>query len=101
MFLSVMQRPDFRTISDFRLHKRKYLEGYFVEVLKICGKAGLYKLEHVSIDGSKIKANDSKKKTKEEDELVRHEERVKNILDNVDAIDKKETARSLSRRRVF
>lgn len=90
MYLSGMQRPDFRTISDFRLKKRKYLEDYFVSVLNICSQVGLYKLDHISIDGSKIKANASKKKTKEEDELNKYEERVKGILDEAEGIDKKE-----------
>lgn len=90
MYLSGMQRPDFRTISDFRLKKRKYLEGCFIEVLGICSKMGLYKLEHVSIDGSKIKANASKKKTKEEQGVVRYEEKVKKILDEAEEKDRQE-----------
>ncbi|MEW5843327.1 MAG: IS1182 family transposase [Bacteroidota bacterium] len=90
MYLSAQQRPDFRTISDFRLTKRKYLESYFIQVLEICKEAGLYRLQHISVDGSKIKANASKKKTKEEDELIRYEEVVKSILRAADEADKKE-----------
>ncbi len=90
MYLTGMQRPDFRTISDFRLNKRKYIEGYFKQVLEICKEAGLYTLKHVSVDGSKIKANASKKKTKEEDELNEYEETVKRILQEADEKDTKE-----------
>lgn len=90
MFLSGMQRPDFRTISDFRLNKRDYLEEYFIQILQICKQAGLYKLNHVSIDGSKIKANASKKKTQDEEDLLRNEKAVKKILEEAEAIDKEE-----------
>ena len=40
----------------------KALAKLFVQVLKLCEKAGLVKLGHVALDGSKIKANASKHK---------------------------------------
>lgn len=90
MYLSGMQRPDFRTISDFRLNKRKYIQDCFRQVLMICKQLGMISLGHISIDGSKIKANASKKKTKNEDELIRYEEQVKQILDQAEEIDHQE-----------
>jgi transposase len=54
--------PDFRTISDFRKRHLKALGGLFVQVLKLAEKAGLVKLGHVALDGTKIKANASKHK---------------------------------------
>ena len=54
--------PDFRTISDFRKRHLKALAGLFVQVLKLTEKAGLVKLGHVALDGTKIKANASKHK---------------------------------------
>jgi transposase len=54
--------PDFRTISDFRRRHLKALAALFVQVLKLAEKAGLVKLGHVALDGSKIKANASKHK---------------------------------------
>jgi transposase len=54
--------PDFRTISDFRKRHLKALAGLFVQVLKLAEKAGLVKLGHVALDGTKIKANASKHK---------------------------------------
>lgn len=54
--------PDFRTISDFRKRHLKALSGLFVQVLKLAEKAGLVKLGHVALDGTKIKANASKHK---------------------------------------
>jgi len=90
MYLSAMQRPDFRTISDFRLYKREYIISYFKQVLELCKEAGLYSLKHISVDGSKIKANASKKKTKNEEELVEYEEAVKEILKQAEEEDRKE-----------
>ena len=42
--------------------------GAFVQVLKLCKRAGLVKLGHVALDGTKIKANASK----QGDELRAH-----------------------------
>lgn len=60
--VTAMQRPDFRTISDFRKRHSAALRGLFVQVLRLCREAGLVKLGHVALDGTKIKANASKHK---------------------------------------
>jgi transposase len=52
-----MQRPDFRTISEFRKRHLKALGGLFRQILLLCRAAGLVKLGHVALDGTKIKAN--------------------------------------------
>jgi transposase len=62
MMIVAGDRPDFRTISDFRQRHLKALAGLFVQVLKLAEKAGLVKLGHVALDGTKIKANASKHK---------------------------------------
>ncbi|UPJ68295.1 transposase [Bradyrhizobium sp. 191] len=49
--------PDFRTISEFRKRHLAALSGLFRQVLKLCREAGLVKLGHVALDGTKIKAN--------------------------------------------
>lgn len=54
--------PDFRTISEFRRRHLKALAGLFVQVLQLAEKAGLVKLGHVALDGTKIKANASRHK---------------------------------------
>lgn len=55
-------KPDFRTISEFRKRHLKALSGLFVQVLKLCTEAGLVKLGHVALDGTKLKANASRHK---------------------------------------
>ena len=57
-----MQRPDFRTISDFRKRHLAALSSLFQQVLQLCRAAGLVKLGHVALDGTKLKANASKYK---------------------------------------
>jgi hypothetical protein len=53
---------DFRTISEFRRRHLQALAGLFVQVLKLAGKAGLVKLGHVALDGTKVRANASRHK---------------------------------------
>ena len=62
MAVAAMQKPDFRTISDFRLRHLGALAGLFQQVLELCVEAGLVKLGHVALDGTKVKANASKHK---------------------------------------
>ena len=58
--LAANNTPDFRTISDFRKDHLEALSGLFLQVLALCQRAGLVKLGHVSLDGTKVKANASK-----------------------------------------
>ena len=57
--LAANNTTNFRTISDFRKDHLKALSGLFLQMLKLCRKAGLVKLGHISLDGTKIKANAS------------------------------------------
>jgi transposase len=56
-FMSIvgLDAPDFRTIASFRKRHLKALAKLFVQVLRLCEKAGLVNLGHVALDGSKIK----------------------------------------------
>ena len=62
MAVTALQQPDFRTLSEFRKRHLKALGGLFVQVLQLCRGAGLVKLGHVALDGTKIRANASKHK---------------------------------------
>ena len=62
MMIAALDPPDFRTICDFRKRHLRALAGLFVQVLRLAEKAGLVKLGHVALDGTKIKANASKHK---------------------------------------
>jgi len=92
--ISANNTPDFRTISDFRKDHLKALAALFVQVLKLCQKAGLVKLGHVSIDGTKIKANASKHKAmsykRMKEEEARLETEVQELLKKAEAVDEEE-----------
>jgi len=62
MAVTGMSKPDHSTICDFRNVHREPLCGLFVQVLALCRDAGLAKMGHVSLDGTKIRANASKHK---------------------------------------
>ncbi len=62
MMIVAHDAPDFRTIADFRKRHLAALAELFLQVLKLAEKAGLAKLGHVALDGTKIKANASKHK---------------------------------------
>ena len=65
--------PDFRTISEFRRRHLKALARLFTQVLKLAEKAGLVKLGHVALDGTKIKANASKHKAMSYERMKKRE----------------------------
>jgi transposase len=56
------QHPDHDSIAAFRQRHLQALARLFVQVLQLCEAAGLVKLGHVALDGTKIKANASKHK---------------------------------------
>ena len=73
MAVTGLNQPDFRTISDFRKRHLQALSGLFVQVLKLCRQAGLAKLGHVALDGTKVKANASKHKSMSYERLNKKE----------------------------
>ena len=91
MLIVAQDPPDFRTISEFRRRHLKALEKLFVQVLKLAEKAGLVKLGHVALDGTKIKANASKHKAMSYDRMKKRElelqEEVRRRLAEAEAAD--------------
>src|SRR5881296_1337008 len=55
-------RPDFRTISDFRKLHLEPFKDVFVHVVRLAGEAGLVRLGNVATDGTKIQGNASRHK---------------------------------------
>jgi len=77
MAVTGLNRPDFRTVSDFRKRHLPALQGLFVQVLKLCQHAGLVKLGHVALDGTKVAANASKRKAMSYGRMLQTEKRLK------------------------
>jgi transposase len=82
-FLSADTHPDHDTIAAFRKRHLDGLAGLFVQVLRLCQKAGLVKLGHVAIDGTKIKANASKHQAMSYDRMNETEERLRQEVDEL------------------
>jgi transposase len=60
--LAANEHPDHDSIAGFRKRHLDALAGLFVQVLRLCQAAGLVKVGHVALDGTKIQANASKHK---------------------------------------
>ena len=95
--LAANNTPDFRTISDFRKDHLRALAGLFLQVLKLCQKAGLVKLGHVALDGTKIKANASRHKAmsykRMKEEETRLEAEIVELMKKAEAVDEEEDHR--------
>ena len=80
-YLSGDQHPDHATIAEFRKRHLDALSGLFTQALLLCSKAGLVKLGHVSIDGTRIKANASKHKAMSYKRMNETEARLQQEID--------------------
>lgn len=93
-FLSADQHPDHDSIAAFRQRHLKALASLFLQVLQLCQKAGLVKLGHVALDGTKLKANASKHKAMSYDRMVEAEkklvEEVRQLLEDAQRTDEQE-----------
>lgn len=94
MWLSGMQEPDFRTISDFRKAKITEVKKIFQQVLGICVELGMVRCGKVSIDGTKIEADSSRNKMSYrkvlEKRKVNYEEQIDKILQEAEENDRLE-----------
>ena len=70
------QQPDHSRISDFRRQHLVALAGLFVQVLRLCQKAGLVSLGQVALDGTKVKANASKHKAMSHERVLKSEKQL-------------------------
>lgn len=75
--LAAGEHPHFTTINEFRARHREALAALFGQVLQACMSAGLVKLGHVAIDGTKMKANASKHKAMSYERMAKEEQRLK------------------------
>jgi transposase len=94
MAVTALDKPDHTTIHNFRSRHRAALAELFVQVLRLCQKAGLVKLGHVALDGTKMKANASKHRAMSYGRMLKVEpelaEEVERWLSNADQVDEEE-----------
>src|SRR5665213_25116 len=80
-YLSADEHPDHDTIAEFRKRHLEALAGLFTQALLLGEKAGLVKLGHVAIDGTKLKANASKHKAQSYARMGETEQRLKQEIE--------------------
>jgi len=95
--LSANQHPDHDTIAEFRKRHLVALGRIFLQVLELCRQAGLVKLGHVALDGTKVKANASKHKAMSYEHMQRKADELQaeiaRLLATAEATDTAEDAR--------
>jgi transposase len=100
--LAANQHPDHATIAEFRRRHLEALARLFVQVLRLCEKAGLVRLGHVALDGTKMRANASKHKAmsygRMEEKVGELEAQVADLMAAAEATDQAEDAQHGSRR---
>ena len=70
------QQPDHSRISEFRRRNLDALKGLFIQILRLCQKAGMVSLGHVALDGTKVQANASKHKAMSHERMLRAEKEL-------------------------
>ncbi len=94
--LAADQHPDHDSLAEFRKRHLTALAGLFVQGLQLCQAAGLVKLGHVALDGTKLKANASKHKAMSYGRMAeterRLEEEVQALLRQAEQVDAAEDA---------
>ena len=82
-YLTADQHPDHDTIANFRQQHLESLSRLFVQALQLCQKAGLVKLGHVAIDGTKLQANASAHKSMSYGKLSEQEQYWRQQVDEL------------------
>ena len=89
IYLAAWQRPNFRTINNFRKNNLKELGDLFVQIVHICQNLKMIKLGHISIDSSRFKANAADRRAYDRKRIDRE---MKHLLDQAEKEDQEEDA---------
>ncbi|MEQ1572550.1 MAG: transposase [Myxococcota bacterium] len=96
-YLAGGQHPEFSTICTFRRTHLAAVEDLFRQVVRLARGAGLLKMGHVSLDGSKVDANASKHKAMSYERMEADEHRleaeIRGLLARAEDQDRVEDAR--------
>jgi transposase len=79
-YLAANQHPDHASIAAFRHEQMPLLADLFLQALRLCEKAGLVKLGNVAIDGTKILANASTRRSVPYEKLKESEAYWKKVV---------------------
>jgi transposase len=96
-YLTGGERPDHDTVCTFRVRHLEAFRALFVDTLRLARGSGLKKLGHLSVDGSKWKANASKHKAmsygRMEESMKKLDEQIDRLLEEAAALDAEEDKR--------
>ena len=88
------QQPDHSRISEFRRRNLDALSALFVQILRLCQKAGMVSLGLVALDGTKVKANASKHKAMSHERMLKAEaqleKEIQELLSEAEIVDAQE-----------
>lgn len=94
MYLSALQQPDFRTINRFRKDNAEVLKDLFVQIVRLCVEMGMVSVGTIAIDGTKLKANASYRKTKRaatlDEDIKNIDKQIESILEECEKTDSRE-----------
>jgi transposase len=77
------ERPDFRTISDFRKLHLEAFKDMFVQVVRLAAEAGLVRLGNRATDGTKIQGNASRHKAMSYGYMQKEVERLREDIETL------------------
>ena len=96
-WLAAGQAPDHRSIARFRKRHLSALGQVFVQALALCQAAGMVKLGRVALDGTKLRANASRRKAMSYARMSGKEKilagEVSDLLAEAERIDRDEDAK--------
>ena len=75
--------PDDKTISNFRKENKKAITGVFKQFSMLCNELGLYGKEIIAVDGSKFRANNSRRKNYTKNKVKKCLSTMKKQLKNI------------------
>ena len=94
IYLAGGQRPDYRTLARFRRRNTKEIKRLFKQTVLFCARLGMVNLGHLSLDGTKLKANTSKHKAmsygRMKEEEKRLEREIEELMQQAEAVDSEE-----------
>ena len=86
MYLTGNEKPDFRTIRNFKKESKELIENASKKTVSIAKALGIPNLGHISTDGTKMKANASNNYTLSKEEI----EEIRRIIEKGIAMDEEE-----------
>src|SRR5271169_332129 len=96
MRISHLNCPNFRVLSDFRKDNPDFLKDCFKQSALLAKKLGMVSFGHVSLDGSKFKANTSKHKAMSYEYLNLREEELAKQIEELEAQREGEVANQIN-----